>query len=101
MTFLDKVISSFSKTARTQEMKGIEKYGHELQPLEQKYDWLEMAKEEIVDGFKYLEAERERRDFITKKIEYKLVQLTQCDSYNLRCSFVKDILAELDNLQGK
>ena len=61
-TYLEKTIRKFAETAHSQEEKGIEKYGHELQPLDNKWDWLEMAKEELVDAFKYLSAERERRD---------------------------------------
>lgn len=62
VTFLQRVVSRFSSLAAEQEEKGMQKYGHEVQPLEPKYDWLRMAEEEFVDGFKYLSAERERRD---------------------------------------
>lgn len=64
VTFLEKVISKFTKTAQSQEEKGIKKYGHEVQPMDVKHDWLNMAEEELIDGYKYLVAERERRDKI-------------------------------------
>lgn len=99
-TFLEKTIFSFGKTARTQEMKGIEKYGHELQPHENKYDWLEMAKEELVDGFKYLTAEQERRDKLVKEIESELVYVMQCDSFEKRCYLVNRIIAMLEKMRG-
>lgn len=63
LTFLEKVNLSFSAIAEEQENKGMEKYGHEVQPLEKKWDWLKMAGEELVDAFKYLAAEHERRDY--------------------------------------
>ena len=58
--FIEEVKSEFAWVAEKQEEKGIKKYGHELRPLDD-YDWLEMAKEELVDAFKYLECERIKR----------------------------------------
>ena len=98
-TFLEKVITQFSKTARTQEMKGIEKYGHELQPMENKYDWLEMAKEEFVDGFKYLAAEKERRDILIENIEAKILFAMECGTHG-RTS-LKGALDDLKRLRGE
>lgn len=72
-TYLEKTIRRFAETARAQEEKGIAKYGHELQPLDHKWDWLEMAKEELVDAFKYLSAERERRDVLITEINHHLI----------------------------
>ena len=97
-TFLEKTISQFSKTARTQEMKGIEKYGHELQPMENKYDWLEMAKEELIDGFKYLAAEQERRDKLIAGIEYSIHRAMECGIHGN--SWLGDALDDLRKLKG-
>lgn len=58
---LQTVKKEFNDVADSQEVKGLEKYGVALDP-HAKYDWLAMAKEELVDGFKYLECERVRRD---------------------------------------
>ncbi|MDP4158398.1 MAG: hypothetical protein Q8911_01360 [Bacillota bacterium] len=100
-TFLEKVINQFSRTARTQEMKGIEKYGHELQPMENKYDWLEMAKEELIDGFKYLAAEKERRDKLVKGIESKILLALKCRTDGGRCCYLTEALEELKRLRGQ
>lgn len=67
MQHLENTVIKFAETARTQEEKGIEKYGQPLNPLDS-YDWLEMANEEMVDGYKYLVAEMEKRKFICNKI---------------------------------
>lgn len=64
LTFLGRVIDSFKHTATDQEMKGIQHYGQALDPMDDKWDWLKMAEEELVDAYKYLIAERERRDRI-------------------------------------
>lgn len=66
---LKESVQAFEKTALDQEIKGIQKYGQALDPMDEKYDWLEMAKEEIVDGFKYLHAERVRRDKVIKELK--------------------------------
>ena len=63
MSFVDVANEEFTRVNEDQESKGIEKYGHSMKPLEPKWDWLQMAKEEFVDGFKYLVAESERRNF--------------------------------------
>jgi hypothetical protein len=67
-SFLQKVIDQFTKSAESQENKGIEKYGHEVQPHDPKWDWNLMAEEELVDAFKYLHADRIRRDEILKVV---------------------------------
>lgn len=67
MKHLNESIKEFDRVARVQEKKGIMKYGQALDPLD-RYDWLEMAKEELVDAFKYLQAEKEKRTFILDKI---------------------------------
>ena len=58
--FLSKVKREFDYLATMQEIKGIEKYGHELRP-DDNYNWLDMALEELVDAVKYLVAEKEKR----------------------------------------
>lgn len=64
---LEHTKDEFIKTANSQERKGILKYGKPLDPLDN-YNWLEMAAEEQVDGYKYLIAEMEKRKFVTERI---------------------------------
>jgi len=64
---LERSKKAFTEAANRQENKGVEKYGKPLDPLDN-YDWLEMATEELVDGFKYLVAEQVKREFIANKI---------------------------------
>lgn len=66
---MNKAISNFTEVAETQQLKGIKKYSKELDAIDFEHDWLEMAKEELTDGFMYLKAEQLRRDFIVAKIE--------------------------------
>lgn len=82
MTFLQFVISKFTKSATDQENKGIEKYGHELQPMDPKWDWLNMAEEELIDGFKYLCAERERRDKVLREVFDELTRIQEPMKWN-------------------
>ena len=86
MKHLNNSISEFDRVARLQERKGIMKYGKALDPLD-KYNWLKMAKEESVDGFKYLQAEIEKREFILSKIR----KLTDNEEIHFWC----------DELEGK
>lgn len=60
--FLNKVNDDFKTTATSQERKGIIEYGQPLDPMDERYDWIDMARSEMVDGYKYLLAEEERRD---------------------------------------
>src|SRR5690625_7917232 len=70
MEHLHNTLIKFSQVAHEQEEKGIAKYGKPLDPADD-YDWIEMAIEEQVDGFKYLLAEKRIREF--KRQKRKLV----------------------------
>jgi len=86
MKHLNDTIDKFAEKAKSQEEKGLVKYGKPLDPLDD-YDWLEMANDEMVDGYKYLVAEKEKRKFIAGKIR------------NLTGN--TEILFWLDQLEGK
>lgn len=90
---LEKVKEKFEETANQQELKGIEKYGQLLDPLDN-YDWLKMAAEEQVDGFKYLVAEMEKRKFIVNKLRNLIDHKSEWGSY-------EEIMHWLDELGGK
>ncbi|WP_373894433.1 hypothetical protein [Virgibacillus sp. CBA3643] len=90
---LNKVINKFEETARYQESKGILKYGNPLDSLDN-YDWLEMAEQEQVDGYKYLVAEMEKRKFIATKIR-KLLNYKENSVSNTEINYW------LDRLEGK
>lgn len=62
MSFFDRSNNEFKVINVVQTEKGEKKYGYDINPIEHKWDWLRMAEEEIVDGFKYLVAEKDRRD---------------------------------------
>lgn len=83
---LENTVIKFSIEAQSQEEKGIQKYGQPLNPLDN-YDWLKMAIEEQVDGFKYLYAEQVKRAHVVSEIR----QLTDN----------KQIHKLLDQLEGK
>lgn len=67
MEHLRFVKQKFIISADAQENKGIEKYGQPLEPMDN-YDWLEMAEQEQVDGYKYLVAEQVKRQKVIGKI---------------------------------
>lgn len=70
MEHLGFVKQKFSIVAENQENKGIEKYGQPLEPMDG-YDWLEMAEQEQVDGYKYLVAEQVKRQRVIGRIREK------------------------------
>lgn len=84
-TFID-----FANVATEQERKGIKKYGQPLDPNDS-YDWLEMAKEEQVDGYKYLLAEQVRRNRVIGDIR-KLIE-TNVDPHTR--NLINNLLNEL------
>lgn len=74
---INKAIDKYKRLAIKQGEKGIATYGQTLDALDNKHDWLQMAAEEQVDGFQYLEAERLKREFVVEKIERILVNNTK------------------------
>ena len=86
MEHLQDSVDQFTQVALSQEKKGIQKYGQPLNPLDS-YDWLDMASQELVDGFKYLHAEQVKRAEICAKIR-RLVDKPE-------------VLRLLDELEGK
>ena len=89
---LETTKKAFAEVADLQEGKGIIKYGKPLDPLDN-YDWLKMAAEEQVDGYKYLVAEMEKRKFIVNKIR-KLME------YKSEWVHYGEIMHWLDELEG-
>ncbi|KGX84465.1 hypothetical protein [Pontibacillus litoralis] len=90
---LRRSIAEFSGVAISQEEKGVAKYGKPLDPRDN-YNWLEMAKEELVDGFKYLEAERVKRQRSVARIRELLHLLQGCEKVAVK------IEEHLDRLEG-
>lgn len=59
----DKVIRNIEKTSYAQDDFGVEKYGTPLHHS-LKYDWLQMGFEEVVDLLKYLQCEKDRKEYV-------------------------------------
>lgn len=93
MNHLDASNKKFKRVAFTQEMKGLDKYGEPLDPLNKEFDWLEMCIEEQVDGFKYLHAEQVKRAHIVAEIR-------EIIKYNTNILAHDQISALLDQLEG-
>lgn len=72
MKHVESSIAVFETVARKQAEKGLEKYDQSLDPLDKRYDWLEMAMEELVDGIQYLHAEMIKRKYIVMKIREEI-----------------------------
>ena len=90
---LETTKKAFAEVADSQECKGIEKYGKPLDPLDN-YNWLKMAAEEQVDGYKYLVAEMEKRKFVVNKIRNLLEGRTDA-------IHAEEINFWLDELEGE
>lgn len=78
MGFFFEVIQRFRDVASAQDKKGLEKYGALLNPAHEmniedktysEYDWLHMIEEEVVDGYKYIQMEKYRRESKREAIE--------------------------------
>lgn len=59
--FLSSCLTRFMSIAFSQEDKGVKKYGKMLDPKDS-YDWIQMAEEEMVDGWKYIQCARDSRE---------------------------------------
>lgn len=94
MNHLDASNKKFKRVAFIQEMKGLDKYGEPLDPLNKNFCWLEMCIEEQVDGFKYLYAEQVKRAHIVAEIR-------EIIKYNTIPMVHDQINALLDQLEGK
>lgn len=96
--FLAEVVSIFTSAAIKQEVKGLKRYGQTLDPLStQGFDWLEMAKEELVDAFKYLQAERVRRDVL---ITAAISQIEEACQWLAECGAPSHVLVLLDKARS-
>lgn len=93
MEHLHKSLIKFADVAHKQEEKGIAKYGKSLDPAD-KYDWTEMAIEELVDGFKYILAEQVRRKSVVKQIRQAIKTEVTPKKHD-------EINSLLDKLEGK
>lgn len=89
----EKSIVKFIEVAKSQEEYGINKYGQPLNPLDN-YDWLEMALEELVDGFKYLHAEQVKRRHVIKQIR-KVIR--DIDPYDRET--INSLLCQLESVK--
>lgn len=94
MEHLQDSVVKFAQSARSQGEKGIKKYGQPLDPLDKRYNFLEMAIEEQVDGFQYLYAEQVKRKHITDKIR-------EIIKYNVPPKIHGQIETLLNELEGK
>lgn len=92
MKHLENTVVDFTERATEQEMKGIKKYGKALEPLDD-YDWLTMAAEEQVDGYKYLLAEMEKR----KHVASEILELTKDYPIHQEVSTLLSQLTDTDN----
>lgn len=88
------VVYMFEEYKTKQDEKGFKKYGQPLDPLDGRYDFIEMAIEEQVDGFQYLYSEKVKRKHVVNQIR----ELIKCNTIPM----VHDqITALLDQLEGR
>lgn len=74
LPFTQKTSNDLLKTMIEQDEKGMDKYGKELNPMDD-YDWLDMAQQEIADLVKYVQAEKVRRNIILDEVLHELTIL--------------------------
>lgn len=101
MEFLKAVIRRFAGIAEKQEEKGLKKYEQTLDPMDTKWDWLLMAEEELVDGFKYLAAERERRNRILRDVRLHLQAVEHHNPNRFTHDHIRACFLLLDQLSKK
>lgn len=65
------MLEDIAKVADKQDDFGFDKYGKPLSST-MNYDWLEMLSEELVDGLKYLQCEKARKELVTGFLEIAL-----------------------------
>ncbi|WP_158681501.1 hypothetical protein [Microbulbifer pacificus] len=99
MKHLENTVVDFTERATEQEMKGIKKYGKALDPLDD-YDWLTMAAEEQVDGYKYLLAEMKKREYVVEGIR-EIIDLHEKDMDPFYVGKAHDLLNQLNGSHNK
>ena len=92
-------VLDFWVRAYEQENKGIKKYGKALEPLDD-YDWLTMAAEEQVDGYKYLLAEMKKREYVVKGIR-QIIDLHENDMDPFYVGKAHHLLDQLNGSHNK
>lgn len=75
--FTRHVVDEIADVMHKQDLKGIAKYNQKLDPNDSKYDWLEMASEELADALKYFKAEQVKRDNILSDVFEMLEELQE------------------------
>lgn len=73
LPFTQFVRDIFTATAHKQDQKGLVKYNQPLDPYDSKHDWNVMIEEELVDAYKYLIAERTKRDKVIEELNEELL----------------------------
>lgn len=61
-------LNKFTEVLHKQNEKGLEKYGQPLDPLDKRYDFLEMLLEELVDAVQYARSEQIKRKYAADEI---------------------------------
>src|SRR5690625_1336623 len=100
MEHLHNTLIKFSQVAHSQEKKGIAKYGKPLVPADD-YDWIELAIEEQVDGFKYLLADKRIREFKRQKRKIVIDKARQAIKTDVSPKKHDEITRLLDKVEGK
>lgn len=91
MHHLNYSIDRFMEVVEKQSRKGIETYKQDIDPMESGRDWLDMGDEELVDAFRYNQAERQKRAFIAGKLR-KLTSYKPTDVTRKEIDFWLDVL---------
>lgn len=72
-------LNKFTEVLHKQNEKGLKKYGQPLDPLDKRYDFLEMLLEELVDAVQYARSEQIKRknaaDEIRRVIEPNVIPM--------------------------
>lgn len=74
-------INTFNTIAIQQDKKGMDKYGKPVNPLD-KYNWNDMAIEELVDAMKYIVASKIKTETIIEEVINELKQTRELILYS-------------------
>lgn len=91
--YIDTHTGAFKDKLLQQTKKGLAKYGKLTDPLDD-YDWDEMGEDELVDGFVYLQMQKQKVRFIAAKLR-KLTSYKQTEQTKMEINYW------LDKLEGK
>lgn len=97
--FTEIVVRELEQVMLKQDEKGMKKYGQALDPYDEKYDWLQMAEEELADMVKYFKAEQYKRDYVIRTV-MKHIEHVQNHAETTRDNYTVNAMEDIKKILG-